>query len=143
MLLHHHYHQEDVRTTTLPLPAPRPTPPSLSCPPALHPLLAGWVSSIRNDTGERRSTALADLYELLRGWEAAAAMEAAMGQQQQQGGNQGEGQEGGGRAAAAARAAALERLHKYVRGVVVDELVWLLRWAGRVCWGGCAVGGQA
>lgn len=112
--------------------------PLLPAPPALHPLLAGWVSSIRNDTGEKRSSALADLYELLRGWEAAAAMEAALGQQGQggnQGGSQGEGQEGGGRAAAAARAAALERLHKYVRGVVVDELVWLLRWVVMGWWG--------
>ncbi|GLC36774.1 hypothetical protein PLESTB_000784300 [Pleodorina starrii] len=96
--------------------APTPKPDAEERLARLHPTISGWVHSVRNDTGEKRSAALADLYELLRQWEAASleppeGSEAAAGRP----------------CGSAAYAAANERLHRYVRGAVMDETIWLLR----------------
>ncbi|EFJ43376.1 hypothetical protein VOLCADRAFT_121440 [Volvox carteri f. nagariensis] len=157
---------------------PTPQPDATERLARLHSSLAGWVHSIRNDTGERRSAALADLYELLRQWEvatveppeddtaagtvavaasepdsavggsaelastAAAAAAAAAAEPATAGpgdsaagtaaAGAGAGAGGSGRGgrpcSAAARAAAMERLHRYVRGSVMDEAIWLLRY---------------
>jgi hypothetical protein len=83
----------------------------------LHPSLANWVHAVRNDTGEKRSAALADIYELLRQWEAGTDPEDVSA-------------ELAARHSCTAQvyAAAMERLHRYVRGAVMDEAIWLLRW---------------
>ncbi|GIL64421.1 hypothetical protein Vafri_18351 [Volvox africanus] len=101
----------------------RPTPPQrdpTECLARLHSSLAGWVHAIRNDTGEKRSTALADLYELLRQWEDSTVEPTEDDQVMA-------ATAAGRPCSSAAYAAAMERLHRYVRGAVMDEAVWLLR----------------
>ncbi|GIL86374.1 hypothetical protein Vretimale_11685 [Volvox reticuliferus] len=101
----------------------RPPPPQrdpTECLARLHSSLAGWVHAIRNDTGEKRSTALADLYELLRQWEDSTVEPTEDDQVMA-------ATAAGRPCSGAAYAAAMERLHRYVRGAVIDEAVWLLR----------------
>ncbi|GLI67767.1 hypothetical protein VaNZ11_012021 [Volvox africanus] len=101
----------------------RPPPPQrdpTECLARLHSSLAGWVHAIRNDTGEKRSTALADLYELLRQWEDSTVEPTEDDQVMAD-------TAAGRPCSSAAYAAAMERLHRYVRGAVMDEAVWLLR----------------
>ncbi|GFR50103.1 hypothetical protein Agub_g12249 [Astrephomene gubernaculifera] len=116
---------------------PHPPPDPTERLARLHPSLAAWVHAIRNDTGERRSAALADLYEALRQWEAATAPPpaphppAAGGEgasaEAQTAAQEAAAAAAAAHAAAVAQAGAVERLHKYVRGAVLDEAVWLLR----------------
>mmetsp|Transcript_12310 Transcript_12310/g.26571 ORF Transcript_12310/g.26571 Transcript_12310/m.26571 type:complete len:628 (-) Transcript_12310:726-2609(-) len=66
---------------------------------AINPLLPTWIVDIRGDTGAKRTRATADLYEMLRQWEAL----------------HGTGAE------------ALEQ-HRLVREAVMDDMVWLIRY---------------